>query len=61
MLSTYLSLGIILLYCKGKKLTKRSNLLRSPYFSFIGNLGSSYLSLFKSITPECCPKANLKF
>ena len=37
------------------------NLLISPYFSLIGNLGNSNLSLLISITPECCPKANLKF
>ena len=35
------------------KLIKNLNLLRSPYFSFIGNLGNSNLSLFISITPEC--------
>ena len=37
------------------------NLFNSPYFSFIGNLGSSRKSLVGSITPECCPKAKLKF
>ena len=34
------------------------NLIISPYFSFIGNLGNSYLSLFKSIKPECWQNAN---
>ena len=37
------------------------NLFKSPYFSFIGNLGNSRKSLLESITPECWPKANLKF
>ena len=35
--------------------------LLPEYFSFMGNLGSSNLSLLTSITPECCPKATLKF
>ena len=37
----YLSSGIILLYCKGNKSIKNANLFKSPYFSLIGNLGSS--------------------
>ena len=52
-----LSAGKSVLYWIGKSLIINSNLSRSPYFSFIGNLGSSYLSLFKSITPECWPNA----
>ncbi|SVB64052.1 uncharacterized protein METZ01_LOCUS216906 [marine metagenome] len=52
-----LSSGSIFLYCRGNNLTKDSNLFKSPYFSLIGNLGNSNLSLLKSMTPECCPKA----
>jgi len=52
-----LSSGSIFLYCSGNNLTRNSNLFKSPYFSLIGNLGNSSLSLLKSITPECCPKA----
>ena len=37
----------------GNNLIKNSNLFKSPYFSFIGNLGNSNLSLLTSITPEC--------
>ena len=55
------SSGINFLYCKGWSLIKNSNLFKSPYFSLIGNLGSSYWSLLLSITPECWPKENLKF
>ena len=47
--------------CRGNNLTRDSNLFKSPYFSLIGNLGNSNLSLLKSITPECCPKAYLNF
>ena len=54
-----LFLGFKFLNCKGKSLTKKSNLFKSPYFSFIGNLGNSNLSLLKSITPECWPNAYL--
>ena len=49
----YLSSGSIFLYCRGNNLIKNLNLSKSPYFSLIGNLGSSYLFLLKSITPEC--------
>ena len=38
---TYLSSGITFLYSKGNKSIINSNLSISPYFSFIGNLGSS--------------------
>ena len=47
------SSGVNFLYCIGKRLIKKLNLSKSPYFSLIGNLGNSNLSLFKSITPEC--------
>ena len=39
---------------------KNLNLFKSPYFSLIGNLGSSKKSFVLSITPECWPKAYLK-
>ena len=57
----YFSSGFKILYCNGLRLIKNSNLFRSPYFSLIGNLGSSWLSLLLSITPECWPKENSKF
>ena len=46
------SSGKIFLYLKGKVLVIVVNLLCSPYFSLIGNLGSSNLSLFISIIPN---------
>ena len=49
------------LYLKGRVFNKVLNLEISPYFSFIGNLGSSRSFFVSSITPECCPKAYLKF
>ena len=57
----YLSSGKIFLYSNGNKFIKKLNLSKSPYFSLIGNLASSYLSLLISINPECCPnpKSNL--
>ena len=40
-------------YSRGNEFIIELNLFNCPYFSLIGNLGSSNLSLFKSITPEC--------
>ena len=60
-LRIYLSFGVIFLYSRGYKFIIKLNLSKSPYFSLIGNLGSSYLSLFISITPEFCPNAKSKF
>ena len=57
----YLSVGRSSLYSNGYKLIKNLNLFKSPYFSLIGKRGNSNLSLFKSITPECWPKAISKF
>ena len=37
----YLSSGEIFLYCNGKRLIKKLNLFKSPYFSLIGNRGNS--------------------
>ena len=51
--SKNLSFNVIKLYSSGFNLIRNSNLSKSPYFSLIGNLGNSYLSLFTSITPEC--------
>ena len=45
--------GDIFLYFKGSVFIKVENLLISPYFSFIGNLGNSHKSFVSSITPEC--------
>ena len=53
LLFIYLFFGVILLYGKGKVLRINLNLSNSPYFSFIGNLGSSRKSFVESITPEC--------
>ena len=53
--------GVIFSKGKGKVWIIDLNLFNSPYFSFIGNLGNSRKFLLGSITPECCPKANLKF
>ena len=55
----YLSSGVMLSNFKGRVFIKVLNLFISPYFSLIGNLGNSNLSLVSSITPECCPKAYL--
>ena len=41
------------IYLNGKVCIKVLNLFISPYFSLIGNLGSSHKSLVSSITPEC--------
>ena len=57
----YFSNGFKALYSNGLRLIKNSNRFSSPYFSLIGNLGSSCWSLLTSITPECCPKENSKF
>ena len=48
------------MYLKGRVLVIDLNLLISPYFSLMGNLGSSKKFLVSSITPECCPNAYLK-
>ena len=57
----YFSAGNIFLYFKGKVFVKVLKRFRSPYFSLIGNLGSSKRSFVSSMTPECWPKAYLKF
>ena len=55
----YFSSGSNFLYLNGKVFNNVENLLISPYFSFMGNRGSSNKFLVSSITPECCPKAYL--